>query len=200
MELLVATTNKKKLEEIREFLKGLNVKVLSLADCKNPPEVEEDGKTFSANAIKKAVTLSMYTGKLTLGEDSGLQVKALCNEPGIYSARYSGAGATDKKNNLKLLRALKGTPFKARQARYRCCMALADKKGIVDVVSGSCRGFIALRSSGTNGFGYDPLFFVPRYKKTFGKISPEIKSKISHRACAFRKLRRVIEKYLASPR
>ena len=196
-ELLVATRNKKKLEEIKDLLKDLNLKITSLADYPDCPEIEEDGKTFSANALKKAATLALYTKKLTLGEDSGLQVKTLKNKPGIYSARFSGPGATDKKNNAKLLKLLKKIPLKKRQARYRSYVALVDGKRIVDVVSGSCEGVIALKPKGKNGFGYDPLFLIPRHGKTFGELSPEIKSKISHRARALKKFKVVLKAHLS---
>ena len=197
-ELLIATRNKKKLKEIKELLGDLDIKISSLADYSDMPEIEEDGKTFSSNAIKKAATIAMYTKKLTLGEDSGLEVRILGNQPGVYSARFSGKGATYKKNNIKLLRMLKEIPLEERQARYRCFAALADRRGIVDVVSGSCRGFISLRSKGHNGFGYDPLFMVPHYGKTFGELSPDIKAKISHRSRALKKVRRVLKKYFST--
>ena len=191
-ELLVATRNKKKFAEIKELLVDLDFKVTSLFDYPDAPQIEEDGKTFAANAIKKAATIALYTKKLVMGEDSGLEVKALGNKPGVYSARFSGEGATDEQNNKKLLRLLKGVPLKKRQARYRCFVAIADGKKLVDVVSGSCNGVIALRPSGHNGFGYDPLFLIPRYKKTFGVLSTEIKSKMSHRANALKNFRKVI--------
>ena len=196
-ELLVATRNKKKLEEIKDLLKDLNLRITSLADYPDCPEIEEDGKTFSANALKKAATIALTTKKLTLGEDSGLQVKALKNAPGIYSARFSGPGATDEKNNAKLLRLLKGTPFKKRQAQYRCFVALVDGERIVDVVSGGCSGFIALKPKGKNGFGYDPLFLIPRYGKTFGELSCEVKSQMSHRARALKKFKAVLKSHLS---
>lgn len=197
MELLVATRNKKKLEEIRDLLKDLAIKVTSLDDYPDMPVIEEDGKTFKENAIKKAATIALYTKKLTLGEDSGLEVKALKNEPGIYSARFSGPYATDPKNNQKLLRMLRSVPFKKRQARYHCSVALVDANGIIDVVQGSCQGIIDLKLKGSNGFGYDPLFFIPRYKKTFGQLDPAIKAKISHRAKAFAKFKKVLKEYLS---
>ena len=198
IELLVATRNKGKLKEIRELLADLPFKITSLADYDGLPEIEEDGKTFAQNALKKAATIALYTKKLTLGEDSGLEVKALDNRPGIYSARYSGETATDRKNNLKLLRELRGVALKNRQARYRCCAALVDRDGIIDVVSGSCQGVITTRSKGKNGFGYDPFFLIPQYKKTFGELDPAIKAKISHRARAMKKVKKVLKKYLKS--
>jgi len=197
-ELIVATTNKGKLREIKELLKDFHFTITSLADYPNAPEIVENGKTFSQNALKKAATIALYTRKLTLGEDSGLEVKALGNQPGIYSARYSEPNATDRKNNLKLLRSLRAIPLKRRQARYHCSAALVDGDGIIDVVDGRCGGLIAFRSKGKNGFGYDPLFFLPRYNKTFGEIDPSIKAKISHRARAFAKIRKTLQDYLAN--
>ena len=195
-ELIIATTNQGKLREIKELLKDFDLKITSLSDYPDAPKVEEDGASFAHNALKKAATIALYARKLTLGEDSGLEVKALGNQPGIYSARFAGNGATDKKNNAKLLRVLRGVPLKKRRARYRCFAALVDGKRVIDVVSGSCAGLIALRGRGKNGFGYDPLFFFPRYKKTFGELDPVIKAKISHRARALGKVRQIFRKYL----
>ena len=195
-ELIVATRNKGKIREIKDLLKDFDLKITSLLDYPNLPQIEEDGKTFNQNALKKAATIAMCTRQLTLGEDSGLEVKALQNQPGVYSARFSGNGATDKKNNLKLLKFLRKVPFKKRQARYRSAAALADKKGIVGLVSGSCQGLIAMKSKGKNGFGYDSLFLVSKYKKTFGELDLEIKSKISHRAMALKKIKKILKRYL----
>ena len=179
-ELIVATQNKKKLAEIRDLLKDLDIKITSLADYPDSPAIIEDSKTFAGNAIKKAATIAMYTKKLTMGEDSGLEVKALGNKPGVYSARFSGEGATDDKNNAKLLDSLKGVPREKRQARYKCYVALADGKRLIDVVNGSCSGIITEDLRGQNGFGYDPLFLIPRYEKTFGELDPGVKAKMSH--------------------
>ncbi len=195
-ELLVATTNLGKLREIKGLLNDLDIKITSLADYPDCPEIIEDGETFAANAIKKAATIAMYTKRLTMGEDSGIEIKALNNQPGIYSARFSGPGATDRKNNMKLLRLLRNIPDTRRQARYRCFAALVDADGIVDVVNGSCNGLITRQSKGQNGFGYDPLFLIPRYGKTFGELDPAIKSKISHRARALKKLKKSLERYM----
>ena len=199
IELVVATTNKGKLREIKEFLAGLNVCVTSLADYPGAPIIEEDGKTFSQNALKKAATIAFYTEKLTLGEDSGLEVKVLHNKPGIFSARFSGSlreQATDAKNNAKLVRLLRGVPLKKRQARYRCFAALVDpKKKIIDIVSGACSGVITTQARGKNGFGYDPLFLIKRYGKTFGELDPAIKARISHRARALNKVKKLLTLY-----
>ena len=196
MELVVATGNKGKLREIRELLKDLPYTVTSLADYPDAPEIIEDGKSFAQNAIIKAATIAQYTRKLTMGEDSGLEVKALKNRPGIYSARYSGPGATDQRNNAKLLREMRGIPEEKRTARYRCCAAVADAHGLIDVVSGQCGGIITERARGKNGFGYDPYFLIKRYQKTFGELDPSIKSRISHRARAMKKLYQVLKAYV----
>ena len=195
-ELVVATTNKGKLREIKELLKGLDLNITSLADYPDAPKIAEDGKTFEENALKKAATIALYTKKLTLGEDSGIEVKVLNGAPGIHSARFSGAHATDGKNNLKLLRSLKKVPSKKRQARYRCYAALVDGHGIIDVVNGQCSGVITRRARGNNGFGYDPYFLIVRYNKTFGELDPALKAKVSHRARALKKVRTILQKYL----
>ena len=192
-ELIVATKNQGKLREIRELLKDLPIKVTSLADYPDTPEIIEDGETFAANAIKKAVTIGRHTRKLILGEDSGLEVKALGNRPGVYSARFSGPNATDQKNNRKLIRSLKGVPARQRGARYRCFAALSDGERLIGVVDGSCAGYITEKARGTNGFGYDPYFMIARYKKTFGELPLDVKAQISHRARALKKVRKLLK-------
>ena len=196
MELVVATRNKKKLKEIKELLEDTGIKILSLKDIPHAPSIVEDGETFIQNAVKKAATIAQFTKKLTLGEDSGLEVKVLKNKPGVYSARFSGPGATDRKNNLKLLRLLKNAPLKKRGARYVCAIALADKNGLIFTGEGRCSGLIGFKSKGTFGFGYDPLFIIPKYNKTFAQLGRQIKHKMSHRAKALNKLNKFILKYL----
>ncbi|MCK5081326.1 MAG: RdgB/HAM1 family non-canonical purine NTP pyrophosphatase [Candidatus Omnitrophica bacterium] len=195
-ELVVATKNKGKLREIKGLLADLDLKITSLADYPDAPEIEEDGKTFGQNALKKAATIALYTKKLTLGEDSGIEIKALGNKPGIHSARFSGEKATDRKNNLKMLRSLKNVPASKRQARYRCYAALVDGNGIVDLLSGQCSGIITKHARGKNGFGYDPYFLIKRYDQTFGELDPSVKAKISHRALALKKVKKSLRKYL----
>ncbi len=191
-ELVVATGNKKKLREIKELLKDFDFKITSLKDYPGHPEIIEDGKSFRANALIKARIIAQYTKKLTLGEDSGIEIKALNNRPGIYSARYSGPNANDQKNNQKMLRELRDVPDDKRQARYRCCAALVD--GLKEItVDGRCGGMITRRARGKNGFGYDPYFLIPRYNKTFGELDPSIKATISHRARAMQKIRNILE-------
>lgn len=192
--LIVATGNPKKLKEIRALIHGLDFEVRSLADYDDLPEIIEDGRTFRANALKKALTISRRTGALVMGEDSGIEVKALGNRPGVFSARYSDPGATDARNNAKMLEELRDVPDQERQARYRCVAALTRGDEIIATVSGTCRGMIAREECGTNGFGYDPLFLIPEYGQTFGQLDPAVKAGMSHRARAMKKLRRVLER------
>ncbi|MDO8663062.1 MAG: RdgB/HAM1 family non-canonical purine NTP pyrophosphatase [Candidatus Omnitrophota bacterium] len=195
-ELVVATKNKKKLKEIKIILKGLKLKISSLSDYNDIPRIIENGKTFRENAVKKAVKVARASGKLALGEDSGLCVEALNGAPGIYSARFSGKDKSDVKNNLKLLRLLKGLPLSERKAHYVCAVALADKDGLVGVVEGKCNGIIGLELKGRHGFGYDPLFVIPKFKKTFGQLDERLKHKMSHRYHALAKTRNILNKYI----
>jgi len=195
-ELLVATKNKKKLQEIKEILSGLDFKITSLSDYPNALRIVENGKTFKTNAKKKAVKIGGFLNKLTIGEDSGLCVDALGGRPGIYSSRFSGKNKSDNQNNLKLLRMLKGLPLKKRKAHYTCAVALACGKSLIGVVEGKCFGLIDFKLKGDHGFGYDPLFLIPRYKKTFGQLGERLKHKMSHRFQALKKLRKLLEKYI----
>lgn len=197
-ELLVATKNKGKVREIADLLAPCGIKVISLLDVANMPEIIEDGLTFRANAAKKAVVIAKHTGGLVMGEDSGLEVDVLGGRPGVYSARYSGDDATDEKNNAKMLEELSDVPFEKRTARYRSAIALADKDMLVDVVEGSCEGIITTELKGTNGFGYDPLFYIPQHEKTFGELPLSVKQTMSHRANALRLFLKLLERYLAS--
>ena len=196
MELVVATKNKKKLQEIKDILKGLRVEVSSIADYSRAPRIIENGLTFKANAAKKALKLARFTGKLTLGEDSGLCIDALAGKPGIYSSRFSGSDKSDDKNNVKVLRLLGDLPLSKRKAHYVAAVAIADKDGLLKVVEGKCHGRIGFELRGTRGFGYDPLFEIPKYKKTFAELGEDIKHKMSHRYHALKKARVIIEKYI----
>ncbi len=195
-ELLIATRNKGKVREIADLLAPTGIRVTSLLDHAGMPAIVEDGATFRANAAKKAVVIARHTGLLVMGEDSGLEVDALHGRPGVYSARYAGARATDENNNDLLLKELSHVPHAERTARYRSAIALADKDALVDVVEGSCEGIITEARRGTNGFGYDPLFLIPSYNKTFGELDLAVKQTISHRANALRKFLKLLENYL----
>ena len=196
MELVVATKNKKKLQEIKDILKGLRVEVSSISDYSGALRIIENGLTFKANAAKKALKLARFTGKLTLGEDSGLCIDALGGKPGIYSSRFSGKDKSDDKNNAKVLQLLAKLPLSKRKAHYVAAVALADKDGLLKVVEGKCHGRIGFELRGTRGFGYDPLFEIPKYKKTFAELGENIKHKMSHRYHALKKVRVIIEKYV----
>jgi len=190
-ELLVATTNQGKFAEVQAFLKNLPLTILSLKDLGRWPAVVEDGATFEDNALKKARALAVYSGMLTLADDSGLEVDALNRAPGIYSARYAGEEGNDEKNNEKLLRELQGFAEEKRRARFVCALALCapESRGMKEwTVRESCEGRIAFELRGQNGFGYDPLFFYPPFGKTFGEIDRETKATVSHRGKALKKL------------
>jgi len=196
MEVLVSTRNRNKFEEIKKILKSSKITALSLENFPRAPLVREDGRTFSDNARKKALKIARVTKRLTVADDSGLEVDALNGMPGIYSARFSGKNATYNSNNTKLLRLLQNIPMKKRTARFVCFVAVADAKGIVGIVEGTCRGFIAQSERGSKGFGYDPLFIYPKFKKTFAQLPPGLKNRISHRAKAFLKAKKVILNYI----
>ncbi|MFH1062795.1 MAG: RdgB/HAM1 family non-canonical purine NTP pyrophosphatase [Candidatus Omnitrophota bacterium] len=198
MEVIVSTRNKNKFQEISKILSDAKIKALNLQGFPLAPKrIKEDGDTFSANACIKALKIARSTKRLTVADDSGLEVKSLAGAPGVYSARFSGQGATYQSNNTKLLKLLNHLPNKKdRKARFVCAVAIADAKGIIAVVEGICPGYIALEEKGTKGFGYDPLFEVSRYKKTFAQLSPKLKNQISHRAKAFAKAKKVVLRYI----
>jgi XTP/dITP diphosphohydrolase len=191
-EVVLATGNKGKVKEFTKLLEGVFGNVISLSDLDSPPEVIEDGRTFRDNALKKAREIAKYSGKLTLADDSGLEVDALDGRPGVYSARYSGDGATDKTNILKLLAELGDNPN--RKARFVCVLALVDPNGDELVVEGFCEGVILDKPRGEGGFGYDPVFYLPDREKTMAEIDPELKNRISHRANALKNLKAELER------
>ncbi|HJV33587.1 XTP/dITP diphosphatase [Geomonas sp.] len=189
-ELIVATGNKGKLKEFRELLKGVVGTVLSPADLPGGlPEVEEDGATFEANAIKKALSAAVFTGKPVLADDSGLSVDYLDGRPGVYSARFAGEGASDADNNALLLRELEGVPTEKRTGAFHCVIALCQPDGSCQTFDGSLPGVILEAPRGEGGFGYDPLFLVPEYGQTFSELPMEIKNAISHRGRAMQMLK-----------
>lgn len=193
MELIVATRNKGKIREIREALKGLGLRLYALSDFSDGPEIEEDGKSFAENALKKARFYSKVFGKLALADDSGLEVDCLKGLPGIYSARYAGKGASTPDNNQKLLNEMEGISLSKRGARFKCVMAMVSPDGREAIAEGSCKGRIGFKEKGRKGFGYDPLFILPKYGKTMAELSLEEKNKMSHRGKALRKIRKLIK-------
>ena len=196
MNLIIATSNKHKLREFKELLQEFPFTILSLADFPHLPPIVEDGKTFYENALKKATTVAQLTGKLTVADDSGIEVEALGGKPGIISARFAGKGASDDENNAKLLKDIKGVPPDKRDACFKCVLVIAPAEGKTAFVEGECKGTIIHEPRGEHGFGYDPLFLVPEYNKTFSEITPEEKNKISHRSRALRKLLEILPQYL----
>lgn len=185
MKLVIATRNAHKLEEIHSIFDFRNLEVMSAFDFPDIPDVVEDGDTFEANAIKKAVEIARATGCWALADDSGLEVDALDGAPGVYSARYAGEPCSYEANNEKLLRELQGE--NDRSARFRTVIALSDPGGSTQTVAGECPGVIIEELRGTNGFGYDPLFVPDGYAETFAELGSEEKNRISHRARALHK-------------
>ncbi len=189
--LVLGTHNAKKLAEMRQLLAPSGITVRSLAELPNAIEVAETGTTFQENAQLKAVQQAQHLGSWVLAEDSGLSVNALAGRPGVYSARYAGEQATDEENNAKLLEELGSTPDAGRGAFYTCQLCLANPAGeVIFEASGRCYGRIGWTPAGEHGFGYDPLFIIPEYHRTFAQLGPHSKRAISHRARAMALLRR----------
>jgi len=198
LELFLATRNEGKIREIRELLQGCKISLASLRDYPDAPGVVENGEAYRDNALKKARFFAKWTGKLTLADDSGLEVDYLKGRPGVFSARYAGDGGDDRENNRRLLRELKGLPPQKRGAVFKCVMALVAPWGDEEVVEGECRGRIGLEERGKRGFGYDPIFVIPRYGKTVAELTIAEKNRLSHRGKALRKLKRILKSYLGA--
>ena len=194
--IVLATKNKGKIKEMRELLAPMNIEVLSLADFSPVDDAEENGVTFAENAMLKARYYFAHTGTLCLADDSGLEVDALGGRPGVYSARYSGEDATDAANNAKVLREMEGIEKDKRTARFRCAMALVGE-GIELTTDGTCEGALLTEERGQGGFGYDPIFYVPKFDRTLAEMSSEEKNSISHRGAAVRKMADLIAEMMA---
>lgn len=184
--IIIATRNQGKLKEFKAILADSYDEILSLSDFDGFPEIEETGSSFEENALIKAKAACDRLGVDAIADDSGLVVETLGGAPGIYSARYAGEGASDEENNKELLSELKGK--ENRDARFVCCIALVLKDGTRKFFKGECEGRIISEKRGTSGFGYDPVFYVPRYGKTMAELGPDVKNEISHRALACGKL------------
>jgi XTP/dITP diphosphohydrolase len=193
-ELVLATRNPDKGRELEALLSDLGIKIRTLAEFPDAPEVIEDGETCRANAIKKAVTIARHTGLPTVADDTGLMVEALDGRPGVHAARYAGAHATYEDNWRKLLHELEGVPRERRGARFVTVAALARSPSEVDVVEGELFGRIAEAPAGSQGFGYDPVFLVPDLGKTLAQLTAEEKNRVSHRARAFAKVKELLVK------
>ncbi len=193
VRLLVASNNAKKLKELCDLLKGLPYEIAGLSEFQGMEEVPENGSTFEQNASAKALGYARQTGLLTLAEDSGLCCDALDGAPGIYSARFSGAKKNDHENNLKVLRLLKKVPDNCRGAYFKSAVAIANHEKVLGIMTGEVHGVIGHEIKGSNGFGYDVIFFYPPFRKTFGEVPAEMKYQVSHRFKALVKAKELLE-------
>jgi len=198
-ELIVATGNRNKLKEIKELLSDFEMTVKGMKDIwETVPEIEENGTTFFDNAGIKADWVFGKTGIWTLADDSGLCVDALGGEPGVKSARFAGEHGDTKANNRKLLSLISEVPYEKRTARFVCATVLHINEAIVLKAEGTCEGKIGFKESGSNGFGYDPLFYPEGYDKTLAEISNIEKNRISHRGKALQKIKEMLHGYLSN--
>lgn len=188
--LIISTDNNNKIMEIRDIIKYMPVTILSKTDAGyGHIEVVEDGNTLEENAIKKAIEIAKRTNAIVIADDTGLFVDKLQGRPGVYSSRYGGENATYNDNNKKLLKELEGIPLEQRTAKFVTVIAIVLEDKSIRTVSGECSGKIGLEIKGEKGFGYDPLFVVDEYGKTFAELGEEVKNTISHRAKALKKLK-----------
>lgn len=196
--VLLATTSSGKRREYEELLRDLPLRLLSLADVAIQEAVEESGATFAENAVLKARAYARMSGMVTIAEDSGLEVEALGGAPGVYSARWEDLPDGPEKNS-RLLELLAGVPWEQRRCRYVAAVAIVDTGGRLWQTRGECRGYVALAPAGEGGFGFDPIFFVPRYQRTMAELPAAVKNRISHRARAVRRARPILARLLADP-
>ncbi len=194
--IVIGTYNQKKKEEIRDILNEESFTFLDLEDFQNPPDVIEDGITFKENATKKALELASFCKMCVIADDSGLEVDALNGRPGVFSSRYCGENTGYKEKCSKLLDELEDIPFEKRTARFRCAIALAMPEKLQFVVEASFEGLISSAPCGNNGFGYDPIFYVPKYSQTLAELGAEVKNKISHRALALKLFKERLKEFV----
>lgn len=192
-EIVLASNNQGKIAEFNNIFSELGITIKSLAEFGDMPDIVEDGSTFEENAKKKAETIKNIINIPVIADDSGLMVDYLNGEPGIYSARFAGEEKNDEKNNQKLLSLLEGVNFENRKARFVCAIALAIPNRETIITRGICEGYIGQEFMGSNGFGYDPLFYLPEYDKTMAEIEAKLKNNISHRSKALKELIKVID-------
>ncbi len=195
MRIVLATNNKHKIRELETLLSGSGLDLGTLADLPNAPTLREDGASFRENALQKARTVYEATDQPSLADDSGLEVFYLNGRPGVYSARYAGAGATDETNNEKLLGEMRGVPPRRRRAQFHAVIAFVDGSREI-VTDGICPGKLGEGPRGTNGFGYDPIFIPEGFERTYAELSAEEKNKISHRSRAVAQMREVLQDLL----
>ena len=193
-EVMIATKNAGKAKEFEHIFNQYNVVVKSLLDFEGIEEIVEDGQTFEENALIKAREIAKQFNQVVIADDSGLEVDALDGRPGVYSARYAGEGRNDQANIEKVLSELEGVPTQNRSARFVCALALVTPEGEEAVVRGTCEGQILSECVGSEGFGYDPIFYLPQLGKTMAQIPKSQKNVLSHRAEAFKKLQDILMK------
>ena len=199
MKIVTATKNKGKISEIIKKFRDLNIsgiELLSLSEFPDMPDIIEDGSTFSENSLIKAKAVSAFTGLVSIADDSGLSVDALDGRPGVLSARYGGKGIDDKSRNILLLEEMKDIPFEKRNAKFVCVITLFFPDSRSYSVSGECHGIINFSPSGDNGFGYDPVFFLPEFNRTMAELSIDEKNKISHRGKAIDSLAELLKELI----
>ena len=196
-KVIFATSNQGKMKEVRSILEDLGMEVLSMKEAGISADVVEDGSTFEENAVIKATEIQKICGETVLADDSGLEVDYLNKEPGIYSARYMGEDTSYKIKNQSLIDRLEGVEDEKRTARFVCAIAAAFPDGTVEVTRGTIEGRIGYEEKGENGFGYDPIFYVPEYGCTTAELTLEQKNEASHRGKALRKMKEVIKKKYA---
>lgn len=192
-KIIFATGNAGKMKEIRNILSDLPVQVLSMREVGIQTDIVEDGKTFAENAVIKARAIMQLTGEVVLADDSGLEIDYLNKEPGIYSARYMGEDTSYRIKNANLIQRLEGVPDEKRTARFVCAIAAAFPDGTVKTTEGTIEGRIGYEEKGENGFGYDPIFYVPEFECTTAELSEEQKNKISHRGRALAEMKEILK-------
>lgn len=198
MKIIFATGNENKLREIRQITENMGIEIVSMKDAGYYTEVEETGTTFEENAYLKASAIAKKCNLPTLADDSGLEIDYLNKEPGIYSSRFMGEDTPHSVKNAELLRRMEGVPDEKRTARFVCAICFVRPDGSSETVKATMEGRVAYKSAGKNGFGYDPIFFLPERGCTSAELSPEEKNKISHRGKALRMMRDILEKEITS--
>ncbi|MHC4308267.1 MAG: XTP/dITP diphosphatase [Planctomycetota bacterium] len=194
--IVIGTHNKNKKAEIRKILNGMSLPLLDLEDFDDAPDIIEDGVTFEENAAKKALQLAKFCNMCVMADDSGLEIDALDKRPGVFSSRYCGEDTGYEEKCQKLFEELKSVPYDRRTARFRCAIALAEPEKLHFVVEASCEGLINTEPLGRNGFGYDPIFYVPEYNQTMAELEPDVKNLISHRALALKLFKERLERFM----
>ena len=196
-KIIFASNNEGKIKEVKQICSDMNVEIISMKEAGIELDIEENGTTFEENALIKAEAIMKVTGQITIADDSGLEVDYLGGEPGVYSARYMGHDTPYDIKNQAIIDRLKGVEEKDRTARFVCAMAAVFPDGRHFTTRGTMEGIIGYEIKGSNGFGYDPIVYLPQYQKTSAELSPEEKNKISHRGEALEKLKNQLAEYIS---